>query len=104
MSRAALVGVEDMQVPRFTGVIGDFIGQLIRLSSSDKGDFGNIADELETSILDGTVRVTADKTGYPEIAYGHNKMQLRSGVLHRWSLKLRQSLSTCGMFLLGATS
>jgi predicted ATPase len=76
MSRAALVGIEDMQVPRFTGVIGDFIGQLIRLSSSDKGEFGNIADELESLILDGTVRVTPDATGYPEIAYGHHKMQL----------------------------
>lgn len=76
VSRAPLVGIEDMAVPKLTGVIGDFIGQLLRLGRQQRGDFLPQAKALEERVLDGAVRLEADPTGYREIAFRHNRTDL----------------------------
>lgn len=76
VSRAPLVGIEDMHVAKFSGVIGDFIAQLLSLASTSRGEFSRQADLLENSVVDGRIGVSEQKTGYPDLWYGFHRLRL----------------------------
>lgn len=70
MKRAPLAGIEDMAIPRMSGVITDFIGALLQMEARKKGPFDRQADELETRLLGGAIRLRSTNSNtYPEISY-----------------------------------
>ncbi|MFJ9637054.1 AAA family ATPase [Streptomyces sp. NPDC101178] len=71
--RAAMAGVEEMKVPAMSGVVVDFLGELLELEPRDVSFFAEEAEQLENEILSGTVRLEEDAFGYPEIIYTHGQ-------------------------------
>ena len=84
VGRAPLAGIEEMDIPRITGVVSDFIVQLLTLESRRRRSkaFHEVAEALETSVLDGEIEMNAGPTNYPEISYRRRKISLP---LHRTS-------------------
>jgi hypothetical protein len=55
--RASLAGIEDIQVPALSGVITDFLGEMVTLSKRDAGAFEGQAAALEERLLSGKIEV-----------------------------------------------
>jgi predicted ATPase len=67
--RAPYAGIERFEIPKFSGVVSDFISSLMELSE-DKGAFFKLAEEFEKELIKGKVSVkTAEKYMYPDIKY-----------------------------------
>lgn len=82
MRQAPLVGIEEMQVPRLTGVVSDFISSLLTIQSDSVRRYGAVADELQRDVLAGVVSIKADPSGYPEVSYARGTSEFP---LHRAS-------------------
>ena len=66
------IGLENLPgVPAFSGVIADFLKQIInyRKHSRDSGGILEIAEALETNVLRGEIRVSEPAAGFPEFRY-----------------------------------
>jgi len=55
--RSSLAGLEDMRVPAMSGVIADFLGEMVAGDPDRRGDFQDEADQLERDILGGTIEL-----------------------------------------------
>jgi predicted ATPase len=83
VERAPLAGIEDMGIPRISGVVSDFIGQLLTLESRRRRkSFEDTATALEQSVLAGQIEMEVGPSNYPEISY---RSQKTSWPLHRTS-------------------
>ncbi|CAL9310977.1 hypothetical protein SUDANB148_04728 [Streptomyces sp. SudanB148_2056] len=71
--RASMAGVEELKVPAMSGVVVDFLGELLELEPRESSHFADEAAQLEREILSGTVRLEEDLFGYPEIIYTHGQ-------------------------------
>lgn len=69
MRNAPLVGIEEMQVPKISGVLADFISQLLTIGRRRSGHFNQLAGQLEQAVLQGKIRLEEDPSTYPEISY-----------------------------------
>ncbi len=73
MSTASLVGLRRMEVPTLSGIVGDFIGQLLTLETKRrrnvKSALPRLAGQLESDILHGRIMMKASADEYPEISY-----------------------------------
>ena len=69
ITQAPLAGIRRMEVPRLTGVIGDFLSELVSFDQDEVGELGSVADFLERRIVHGQVGVREQRVGYPEIVY-----------------------------------
>lgn len=67
--QAPFAGIEDLQVPRMSGVVSDFISNLLQLEGDEQAAFGAIAAELEKNVLAGQIAIEQDVNGYPDLAY-----------------------------------
>jgi predicted ATPase len=71
--RASYAGIRDMQIPAVSGIIADFLGEMIEIDSRTRnGSFERQALRLEDEILHGTIAFQEDLTGgggYPEPVY-----------------------------------
>lgn len=65
---AKMAGIKRMEIPALSGVVSDFIVQLI-LKGKGHGDFGDIAKFIEKEIIKGSIKIIKDKYAYPEIIY-----------------------------------
>jgi len=75
-------GVESFQIPKLTGVVSDFISDIIDISNH-KGPFYKIAEQLENELLHGHIKLSATiKGGFPEIKYDYLNKDIS---LHRTS-------------------
>jgi len=86
VTRSPLAGIEDMQVPKMTGVISDFISRLLQLGPQRKGKLSSLADLLESDALQGAVGIRGrNRPGYPEIVYqdrwGRHQLQSTSSMV-----------------------
>jgi predicted ATPase len=79
---AALAGIEPMEVPRMTGVVSDFLAQLIDVDQGRQTPLAPVADFLEQHLLRGKVEFKDERTAYPEIYYESGGRRFR---LHRTS-------------------
>jgi predicted ATPase len=62
-------GIERLEIPRFSGVVSDFISSIISLPG-EKGPFFSLAQEFEKELIKGEIVVrTLDEYLYPEIQY-----------------------------------
>src|SRR5262249_43996075 len=62
-------GIEDMQVPALTGVLTDFLSEMIEMDAASQGAFAGIADALEADLLAGSVRLAGGAPAYQEVVY-----------------------------------
>jgi predicted ATPase len=71
LRRAPWVGIERLDMPQMSGVITDFLTNVLEIdeTSETSGEFSEAADELESKILKGTVAIERQDQGYPEIAF-----------------------------------
>ena len=72
VGRAASVGIQrDVQVPTLSGVLADFLEQLVRMDASGRRQTKkeNLAANLEQQILKGKIRSENSETGYPVFTY-----------------------------------
>ena len=69
---APYAGLEDVEIPKLSGVISDFIGDFIDIPSRP-GPFYDLAVELEKEILKGQINVEHRKFRVPEIKYTYKQ-------------------------------
>ena len=69
--RLTRAGLGTLEVPTLSGVIADFMGQLILYEEDVRSDDGmnHIADALEADVLAGQIIMKSSPTGYPEFRY-----------------------------------
>lgn len=83
VSRASLVGLEDLEIPKLSGVVTDFIRDLLELDLDfNPEDFKAVAKYLEQEALGGEVVIEGEQPSYPEILYRRGRS---SYPLHRTS-------------------
>lgn len=69
IKKAPYVGIERMEIPKFSGVVSDFISSVITLPE-EKGPFYPLAQEFEKDLIKGEIVVrTLEEYLYPEIQY-----------------------------------
>jgi len=82
VERASYVGIERLEIPRFSGVVSDFISSILYLPE-DKRSFYTLAQEFEKGLIKGEIVVrTLDEYTYPEIQYDFQGAEIP---LHRAS-------------------
>lgn len=74
IQKATTAGLRrSLDVPMLSGVLADFLSQLVKMSSarvrSDRRSDRELARHLENNILTGDVRVDRSETGYPSFTY-----------------------------------
>ena len=67
--QAPLIGIEPMSFPGLTGVVGDFIGNLLNVETRFATDFVPVAEDLERRLLGGTIDIETQAQAYPELSY-----------------------------------
>ena len=85
MRRSPLAGVDDLGLPRLTGVVADFVSNTLSLDVNQKtdGKIRNIAGFLQSKIIRGSVSLKgSSKIVYPEIQYTRDGKDFE---LHRTS-------------------
>ena len=82
VKNAPHVGIERLEIPKFSGIVSDFISSVITLPE-EKGPFYRLAQEFEKELIKGEIVVrTLDKYIYPEIKYSFQDTEIP---LHRAS-------------------
>lgn len=75
-------GIESNEIPQVTGVVGDFISQIIMMEDLN-GPFAAIANDMENELLGGKIELDTSVTSkHPEITYRYNGSTMP---LHRGS-------------------
>jgi predicted ATPase len=67
--RTTLGGIENLGGPVMSGVVTDFLGELVDLQSSESGDFAEEAARLESDVLHGEIGMYGDPDTSPEVIY-----------------------------------
>lgn len=80
--KAPYVGIEKFEIPKFSGVVSDFISSLLELPD-EKSSFYELAVNFEKELIKGEILVrTIDEYREPEIKYKFNGAEIP---LHRTS-------------------
>jgi predicted ATPase len=69
MRRSTFAGIEDLQVPAMTGVVTDFLAEMVQLDSTAIGNFAEEAAMLESQILRGEIGLVGNGDTNPEVLY-----------------------------------
>lgn len=72
---AHYAGLEDVEIPKLSGVVSDFIGDIIEIPRR-RGPFYEIASELEQEILRGQIKAEHRGFRVPEIKYEYEQRDL----------------------------
>ena len=64
-------GIESFQTPKLTGMLSDFISNIM-LISNKPGPFYHLAEQLESELFHGNIKLTSTKHTLPEFIY-HSK-------------------------------
>jgi predicted ATPase len=108
LRRAPYVGVERLDMPQMSGVITDFLSNILEIDETgqDSTMYDSDASQLESTILQGSIAIQRQEHGYPEIGYRRDKQTFP---LHRVSsmvtelapivLYLRNLLSPGDLFI-----
>ena len=69
-------GPKPLEVPTFSGIVADFMKQLILYEKSEKPDkeMQHLADVLESDVLAGKILIKPTPSGYPEFFYHPSEM------------------------------
>ncbi|WP_196777579.1 AAA family ATPase [Lentzea aerocolonigenes] len=67
--RSSLAGLEDVRIPSMSGVVTDFLSELIEIDPHFTSPFDQDAKYLESEVLNGNIRLDETVGGYPEVVY-----------------------------------
>jgi predicted ATPase len=67
--RSTLAGIEAFRIPAMSGVVADFLSEMIELDVAFRGDFSEEAGRLERDVLHGEVGLLGDGETTPEVIY-----------------------------------
>jgi predicted ATPase len=67
--QASLAGIADMAIPAMSGVVADFLGEMIEVDRSVPPSFEDVSRLLEAEVLNGEVVLTEEPSGYPEVFF-----------------------------------
>lgn len=82
VKKAPLIGIEKLEIPKFSGIVSDLISSIISLPEKE-GPFFNLAQEMEQELVKGDISVKmVDEYVYPEIQYNFKGTEIP---LHRTS-------------------
>ena len=79
VNRAPLAGLEPVSVPTLSGIVSDFLQEIITMDTSPKeaNPISNIADEMEEKILKGSIKTkTFESIQYPQFLYRQNGLEV----------------------------
>jgi predicted ATPase len=83
VKKVAFVGIEPLEIPKFSGVVSDFLSSIITLPAEVKGSLYALAQDFEKELVKGEIVVrTIEKYLYPEIKYNFQGSEIP---LHRAS-------------------
>lgn len=78
--RAALAGLEPLSVPTLSGIVSDFLNEVIQIDITripGGDDMAKIADEMEKNILHGSIESeNPESTPYPQFTYKQNGFEV----------------------------
>lgn len=71
VERATRGGLTPLEIPTFSGIVADFMQQLILYKEPEAPDEGmkHLADALESDVLDGQILMKPSPSGYPDFLY-----------------------------------
>lgn len=71
VTRSTRAGLEPLEVPTLSGVVADFMQQIIlyREGAGPDDEMNHIADSLESDVLAGQIIMKPSATGYPDFLY-----------------------------------
>ena len=77
VERATRGGLTPLEVPTFSGIVADFMQQLILYKESEAPDEGmkHLAEAIESDILAGQILMKSTPGGYPEFLYRPRAME-----------------------------
>ena len=79
VERAPFAGIADVSVPTLSGILSDFLKEIIVMDTGRHPNkrVGKIAEEMEDDILHGSVKTeTTNDTMYPQFLYKQNGLEL----------------------------
>ena len=80
--RSPFVGIEPVEIDRLSGVVADFISELLTLEPEKRAELYEVAEFLEKKIARGRIYLESAGVPYPEIAYETQGQKFR---MHRVS-------------------
>ena len=77
VERATRGGLTPLEIPTFSGIVADFMQQLILYEESQIPDEGitRLAEAIESNVLTGQILVKPTPSGYPEFLYRPHEMK-----------------------------
>ena len=79
VQRATSAGLEPLSVPTLSGVLSDFIEEIILMDTTREADpdIGEVADMMEKNILHGSIKVKASEANqYPQLLYKQKGLEI----------------------------
>ena len=79
VKRAPFAGLEPVSVPTLSGIVSDFLQEIISMDTSPKEEtaISNIADEMEEKILKGSIKTKpSEAIQYPQFLYRQNGLEV----------------------------
>lgn len=79
VKRTPFAGLEAVSVPILSGIVSDFLQEIISMDTSQKGDnaISKIADDMEEKILKGSIKTKPfEAIQYPQFLYKQNGLEV----------------------------
>ncbi|MCS1410272.1 MAG: hypothetical protein M2R45_03464 [Verrucomicrobia subdivision 3 bacterium] len=79
VQRATFAGIENFSVPTLSGIVSDFLEELILIDTSKIPDpaVGEVANEMEKEILHGSIKSKSlEGNQYPQFSYKQNGLEV----------------------------
>ena len=76
IKRATRIGLDRLEVSTFSGMIGDFLEQIVQYKEREESskEINSVAEQLETELLEGKIEVKrSTPEAYPEFLYHPNQ-------------------------------
>ncbi|MET8999355.1 AAA family ATPase [Amycolatopsis sp. NPDC004169] len=67
--QSSWAGLQDMRIPAMSGVVTDFLSEMIEIDVSYQGPFSKIASQLERGVLHGSVELRSSRGNSPELVF-----------------------------------
>lgn len=67
--QSSWAGLQDMRIPAMSGVVTDFLSEMIEIDVSYEGPFSKIAAQLERGVLHGSVELRSSRGNSPELVF-----------------------------------
>ena len=102
IKRATRIGIDRLEVSTFSGMIGDFLEQIVQYKERDGSskEISRVAEQLETDLLEGKIEVKRPTPeAYPEFLYRPNQAEEALRMSH--SSAMVSELAPLVLFLRG---